>query len=274
MPDNLTKLPEFKNPPVTEVALSVQFEPRELSPENFVSLALRLHELGYVRIEQHPPLQPAIERFGPPRGPSRVVVELGSPATRHWFISQDDTRLVQVQPDRLVLNWRKTGEGDKYPRFEQINREFAENLSRFSAFVTDKELGELVPNQVEVTYVNHVRLADEMTSGLHLADVVGIAGSNYADGFLPLAEDERAVARYVFERDGKPAGRLHINAHTAIDLEHGQPIVVINLTARGSPISEDIAGVLGFMEMGREWIVRGFADVTTRDMHKMWERVT
>jgi hypothetical protein len=47
---------------------------------------------------------------------------------------------------------------------------------------------------------------------------------------------------------------------------------VMNLTARGRPDEESIEGALRFLDIGREWIVRGFAAVTTPEMHAIWRR--
>ncbi|MGQ0628004.1 MAG: TIGR04255 family protein [Phycisphaerales bacterium] len=272
MPQVSRNLPEFAKPPVTEVALAVQFEPIEITAAHLGLLALRMRELGYPRIEQHPPLAPIVEQFGAPRVPGRVVFALGLPEVRNWFVAEDGQRLVQVQSDRLIHNWRKSGTANEYPRYEKIRETFGQHLQELAAFVTREGLGEILPNQVEVTYVNHVRSVGAPLGGGQLARVTGIAGSSYTDRTLPAAEDARAAARFVIEREGTPVGRLHVNAHTAIDLENREPIVVVSLTARGRPFTQGLDGVLSFMDLGREWVVRGFADVTTPEMHKVWER--
>ena len=264
-------LPEFRSPPITEVALAVQFESLELTPVHLGMYALRMRDLGYVDVEQHPPLQPVFEQFGRPRPAPRVVIDLGSRAARHWFVTADGNRLVQLQPDRLIHNWRKRVAEDQYPRYESIRATFRQRLEEFAAFTRDENIGEIAPNQCEVTYVNHVRLGATGTSS-GLADVIGIAGNSQADGFLPSPDNTKAVARYVIARGGDPIGRLHVSAQTAFDTDRQEPIVAIHLTARGAPLSQDAEGVIGFLDLGREWIVRGFADVTTPVMHKVWER--
>ncbi len=172
--------------------------------------------------------------------------------------------MIQVQADRFIHNWRKTESADEYPRYEHIRDTFSTHLNAFSAFTQREGLGELRPNQTEVTYVNLVRGASR------LDQVVGIAGASYAGAFLPSAEDARAATRYVIEHKGSAVGRLLIDART---LSGGEdPMIVINLTARGQPLEPTIGGVLAFMDLGRQWVVRGFADVTTPEMHREWER--
>jgi hypothetical protein len=48
--------------------------------------------------------------------------------------------------------------------------------------------------------------------------------------------------------------------------------VQLRLTARGLPDGQDLDGVLAWMDLGREWIVRGFADITSPSAHALWER--
>ena len=272
MPFDSSLLPDFRSPPVMEVALAVQFEPIDITPAHLGLIALRMRELGFDQIEQHPPLQPVIEQFGAPRGPQQVRLEFGIPQARHWFVSKDGNTLVQLQPDRFIHNWRKVQIGDEYPRYESIRATFLKRLDEFTEFVTNERLGEIIPNQCEVTYVNHVRPNGQWHDASGLAYMVGISGNSYADGFLPKPEDTRGAARYVIESEGEPIGRLHVNCHTALDLKQNQPVVAINLTARGAPRSAGLDGVLQFMDIGREWVVRGFADITTPQMHAAWER--
>jgi hypothetical protein len=51
----------------------------------------------------------------------------------------------------------------------------------------------------------------------------------------------------------------------------GTPIYVLELTVRGAPIGQGIGGAQSFFDIGHEWIVRGFKDVTTSMMHAVWE---
>jgi hypothetical protein len=50
--------------------------------------------------------------------------------------------------------------------------------------------------------------------------------------------------------------------------------MIMTLTARGFPIrvaeTSDIEAAFAFFDLGREWIVKGFKDLTTPAMHKVW----
>jgi hypothetical protein len=51
-------------------------------------------------------------------------------------------------------------------------------------------------------------------------------------------------------------------------------VFIMNLTARGVPLrakgETEMEGAFAFFLLGREWIVKGFRDLTTDSMHKAW----
>ena len=269
--------PSYENPPVVEVALSVQFEPIK---------ALRTPQLGllwqefrdrFPVIEEHPPLEPVIERFGGLPRASRGTVQFQMldtpPVPRCWFLNNEGTELIQVQPDRFIHNWRKKTGEEEYPRYERLRETFASELKVFCRFLDNQSLGQFSPNQCEVTYVNHVLSGEGWQDLAELGKVLTVFDLRYSDSFLSQPEDARLAARYIIRDDkGEPLGRLHVVAEPAYRTSDGRSMFALNLTARGRPVSEGIEGVLGFLDIGREWVVRGFTSITTVEMHKVWRR--
>ena len=96
-----------------------------------------------------------------------------------------------------------------------------------------------------------------------------------SDGFLPQAEDVALRFRYVIPDDsGRPIGRLHVVFQPAWRTADNLPIFTMNLTARGKPLRGGVEGAFAFFDLGRRWIVKGFADLTTQAMQdKIWGRV-
>lgn len=267
-------LPDFADPPVVEVALSVQFDPLTSLRVPHLGLLWEEFRNRFPNTEEHPPLPPVIERFGV-RGPSGVSVQLetGLPMPRCWFLNEAGDELIQVQQDRFVHNWRKVGHGDKYPRYERIRETFKTELDTFCQFLDREQLGKLAPNQCEVTYVNHIASGKGWERHGQIGEVVTVWASRYSDTFLSEPEDVRFAVRYVIpDSSGAPLGRLFINVEPAYRTTDNQPVLVMQLIARGRPDGEGIEGVFRFLDTGREWIVRGFASITSSRMHEIWGR--
>jgi uncharacterized protein (TIGR04255 family) len=150
-------LPDFAAPPVTEVVISVQFDPLTALRTPHLGLLWQDFRDRFPKTEEHPPLPPVIEKFGL-LGPPQIGVrfETSLPVPLCWFLNEAGTKLIQVQQDRFVHNWRKIGQSDEYPRYEHIRKTFEVELGIFCQFLAREQLGELVPNQCEVTYVNQI----------------------------------------------------------------------------------------------------------------------
>jgi len=269
-------LPDFKNPPVAEVALSLQFDSLQLFRVPHLGLLWEQYRLTFPKFEEHPPLPAAVEWFGlPTSGGFAPQVELLTvpPMPRCWFVNERGSELVQIQQDRFVFNWRKLKEDDLYPRYEYVQAGFEKQLQVLRGFLTKENVGDIVPNQCEVTYVNQLLSGQGWEQPGQLDRLVTIWKNQYSDQFLKEPEDVRLSMRYVIRDDDKPVGRLHVNIEPRFSTIHQLPVIVISLTARGAPRTKDEAGVLDFFQIGRKWIVSAFASITTNDMHRNWGRL-
>ncbi len=271
-----SRLPDFESPPVVEVASSIQFGVIPgLDAVRLGSMWSRFRK-DYPRTEQHPPLSHDIESFGAPTGNqiSFSVAPMISP--RCWFMNEKGTRLLQVQHDRFVLNWRKLDLDDEvYPHYEELLRPLlVKEYGRFEAFLKDEGLLQPVPDQVELTYVNHIPAADDQGRRETAARFMSLWNGEPKGGVLPTAEELSLTGRYVMRNSvGEPIGRLYMNLQSHYRLADSLPLYVLQLTARGAPDTNGLAGALAFLDRGREWIVRAFADITTPEMHQAWKRI-
>ncbi len=267
-------LPEFNNPPVVEVALAMQFDAiHGLRTAQMGALWLGQFKERFPLTEEHPPIDPVFERFGRSQRPVRARIQVldRPPIPRCWFLNEAGTELIQVQQTRFIHNWRKQGSHEDYPRYEHLRKTFANELNLFQAFIDREGLGSLIPNQCEVTYVNHI-VQPSVEEALNPEQILAPIAFKGNGAFLPNAEDIGAMFRYVLhDANDKPIGRLHIVAEPAYRND-GQFMYVLTLTARLEPAEASLTGVLQTLDVGREWVVRGFADITTEAMHKKWER--
>lgn len=135
----------YSHSPVIETALGMEFVPASLEAAQALEIRDRLRET-YPRVELHPALPPQ-----PPLGLSGSFfgLSVGSHPNRWWFISEDDSQLIQLQHDRLLLNWRKTPEETAYPRHHNLMPTFFDVLA-----VVVEALGGVAPISLETDYYN------------------------------------------------------------------------------------------------------------------------
>jgi uncharacterized protein (TIGR04255 family) len=268
-------LPDFTNPPVIETVLSLQFAPLEQFGIPHFGLYWQKIRSEYPRYELHPPLIGVTEKFDPSLLHQKIGlrIDLGfalGPAVRCWFIDESGNRLLQVQKDRFIYNWRKVKGDEIYPRYESIKDKFKEEWLRFCAFLREENLGAPEVNQCEVTYVNHIDYNSGWEGYGELSKVIACWKGSYSGTFLPPPEKVNLNVSHLLP--GKE-GRLHISLEPVLRSRDAVEVLQLNLTARGAPSSSSVEDIFRWLDLGRSWVVRGFTDFTTENMHKkLWGR--
>lgn len=142
-------------PPVGEVALTLQFAGDVVDLDvlaGFVS-AVRSE---FPRIDRQPTVPHMREQFDLPQPQPGFEITLEPPNAlpRTWLISRDETRLIQVQGDRISLNWRRPDDAANYPRYTTLRRDLRRYFKTLGRCF--EETGRRTPtvDLAEVTYVN------------------------------------------------------------------------------------------------------------------------
>lgn len=276
MPREPADLPDFSHPPVTEVVLGLQFEPLRNFGLRHFGLLWKKFSGRFPNTEDHPPLDPVIEQFGaaqPGAVAGQIKLRKGFPFPRCWFLNDSKSQLIQIQRDRFILNWRKTPEEDEYPRYKTVRDAFSREFDIFRNFIETECREEITPNQCEVTYVNHIESGKGWSNHGELQRILTVFENQFNGEFLPEPEEGQVVLRFVIPGpDDEPLGRLRISLKPVFRIHDKIPMFLLELVARGRPYTDNMADVMGFLDLGREWIVKGFAEVTRREMHTIWGR--
>ena len=265
-------LPEFDKPPVSEVALSVEFSPLENWRSPHAGLYWANIQKEYPNTEVQAPVPSQIETFGESQWQRPGFrVELASPdATRLWFLSEPPTKLIQVQRNRFIVNWRKVKGDEIYPRyFKEMRPRFEREWKGFKDFIAAQKIGVISPQQCEVTYVNDILRDEEWKSYEESLDLFSPWWKKGSDGFLPSPENLTLNGSFAFP---DKTGRLHFIVQRAIRGIDNKEAVQFQLIARGKPASASDDDLMKWMDIGHEWIVRGFTDLTSSQAHKLWGR--
>lgn len=274
-------LVDFAYPPVAEVVLAAQFPPETIDLEAYGRFASEIREELPRRTRQ--PLVPRNEeRFEQPSAQPSIEIRLEGPTDlpRIMFESEDRVELVQLQPHRLTLNWRGAKPGVDYPRYATLRKRFRQLLGRLT--VALDEVGQQHRIELaEVTYVNPIEYPGATTTDhvgqTHpdLASIINRLKRRPNDAFLPEAEDAQLQARWripaeAVGRAGSPAGRLYLSVTPSLKQREPTPIYLVNLAARVMPRGGSVDRAMKALDVGHEWVVLGFKDLTTTEMHDFW----
>lgn len=263
-------LPKFGNPPLVETALSLQFDPPAGMTNGHLGGFWKQLGPDWPTVEDAPPIGDAFERFGDEQRWTAPLTKLrleSQPKLRLLIRDRTKSRLLQVQSTRVIHNW--IGQpGVPYPHHEETSKEFANTLKQFRTFLADEKIGELVFNQWEVTYVNHIKRETVWHSAPDWPRAFTCVREN--NGIKGLTATEAFQSGWVYEIVPQK-GRLHVSIESGHrDAPNGTDLIVMRLTARG-PVSNNDS-VMNDLALGREAVVRTFADLTTDFSHQFWKR--
>lgn len=274
------ELPSFEKPPVVETVLGVQFIPlpkfrnAHLGAfwKHLNSDRRKLLSGDWTDLVDAATLEPAFERFGEekawaPLGPSLKLTS--DPSARIQIRNTSGDAMVQLQNGRLYYNWLGKDGGD-YPRYKYVRPRFDELLEGLRQFLRNEGLGEIEPDQWEITYVNHLPKGTVWNQAEDWANLfVGLPGPWCAPSSVRL---ESFGGSWHFEIEPQ-RGRLHVEArHARAGSAEGHEILRLTLTARG-PVSENPDEGLTLdegLKLGRTVIVKTFNDITSSEAHKYW----
>lgn len=259
----------------------MQFPPDTVDMEVYGRFAREVRDELPVRRRQ-PIIPPMEETFDKPPVQRSIEIQLEGPTSlpRTLFESDNGVQLVQLQHDRLTLNWRGREPNMPYPRYKSLRKRFRVLLKRLTEALD--EVGQQHPiNLCEVTYVNPIEYpggaASDGVGSTHpdLAKIINRLRPRPKGAFLPEAEDVQLQARWRIPADegrgtGSPAGRLHLSVAPGLKPPENTPIYLVNLTARVMPKGVSADSAMRALDVGHEWVVLGFKDLTTTQMHQHW----
>lgn len=275
MPERPPDLPDFDRPPLVEVAIGLQFEAVPQMRQGHVGLFWAQIRDEYPNTRDLPPLPSGREDLEGDGPVFTFQVSDVPDLHRAWFLSEDETTLVQVQSDRLVHNWREV-RGEPYPRFETIYATFAERLRQFESVLRDSHVPALTAQQVEVTYINWIG-ADSLADFFVPAQPLSLE----LQGIAERADDEAMTLRFSVTADDGPIGRLYVQAgpglrrspQIAVPGSAPERGFLMSLSFKAPvPVTAATYDLEDLMYRGRNAIVRVFTALTKPSWHKTWGR--
>lgn len=275
MSDNDRSLPRFHKPPVVETVLGVYFRAPEKfnSAEQGIFWGRHLRE-EYPNLEERPPTVELRERFGEeclaPSSTMRWRVTDQPDAPRLWAASENGQQVVQVQRNGLLVNWKKADDDVSYRTYEDRHENFGRQFSLLKDFFEKEGIGQIKPTSWIVTYVNHIDYEGLEDVGPAVAKTLTVWTNQFSDSWLDTPDKLGLDFTFPLPEN---AGRLNVKLVPAFVKKNKQHVLRLDLTARGQLEPGNIESALSAINLGHEWVVRGFASLTRPEMHKVWERI-
>lgn len=243
----------FVRPPVAEVSLGVVFSPR---PDLLIA---HIGDFWNLIRDRYPRSEHAQLILA--EGEAPVQDRFGNWLPRVWFLGEDNCMLVQIQQDRLYVNWRATEKDVPYPRFPAVKAEFDRVWGLFVGRVAELTGAPPVPVRVELSYTNFILAGETVKSTADLSKV--LKDYRWADDHKYLSPPSTVALNMTFPlRSG--AGNLRVrtaSAQRARDKARGLhlELQVVATLNEGQSLNE-------LVEEGHETIVHAFEDLTTAEM--------
>jgi len=262
------KIHDYDRPPVVETVLGVQFDRLKACKNAHLGAYWgTLDKTLWPTVHEVAPMRPQFERFGEGAnwGKALSFQFTHDTSLRLQIRNANNDRMIQLQNDRFHFNWLRTKPELAYPSYDNVRLQFDQEFARFNDFAASVGLDNIVPNQWEVTYVNHIPR--------------GTVWSTPADwDFFKLLDKPTSIPNLLQEEsfNGEwhfvippQQGRLHIRWEHQLLKETNQEQIRLTLTARG-PFSESVPDVDSGLNLGRMTIVRAFCNLTSSEANQYW----
>lgn len=249
-------LPSFKHPPLSEVSIGIQFEPLDrMRIPHFGSL-WECFRKEFPLVEHAPPIFKD--------GAFEVDKTSGLPLPRVWFINQIETRVIQLQVNRYNFNWRTREDAEAYPRFPEIKASFLRYLSVLEEFLAKADIGLIKPMVTELSYINTFKHGKEIDSSNDTSRIFrDFCWQKQDDRFLPKPTSLNWDVSFPIVGD---QGALKVRLTHVKRLTDLKVVPQLELAAsRRIPAGETLATTQSWYDLAHDWIVRGFADLTTTE---------
>ncbi len=257
---------KFRNPPVVETVLSVQFKPiNKIGAGLLGKFWSSLDDDWKVPLDA-PALELEHEQFGPENAwqSSGLRFKVGPQVDlRLQIFNSAGDRMIQVQNGRFLFNW--IGVGRSYPSYDVVRPQFDKYWDQFREFLVTYSDQSFDVDQWEVVYVNHIPICDPWATTSELPNLFTfLSPIDHKESDVNL---EAVNGEWQYEI---PDIRGRLYARLGRTLKEDIPHIVFTLTARGAVATESGATLDDGLSLGHDTITKAFCELTTPEAQKLW----
>lgn len=247
----MSKIISYKKAPLVEVVIGLQLKEEIIPNEYLFGTFYEKNKINFPNIQEHPPLHSIIERID---GQSEIILPNGF-STRKYFIEKAENKLIQIQKNRILFNWRANDNGQQYPHYENVLKEY---ISIVNSLDSDLKILKNV-NQLEFTYVDHIEVEFLLNEGLNLSNVFS---------FINLENDIKTI-NCVFN-----IWNENINGNVIVSLKTGKrnkdqkKILILETTCRG--YRTDLPSISEWYNIAHKILLEYFEKLSTEKIKALW----
>ncbi len=268
MTNEKTGWPDLPAAPVIETVLGAQFAPlKGLTSAHVGWFWKQCLDNKWEKVAEAVALPDEFERFGPMSAASArfKVGPIGFPP-RLQFSWANEGRMMQIQATRFHYNWNRIG--GEYPRYRKVREEFDHHFETFCRFVDQANLGQVVLNQWELTYIDSIPQGSLWTTPADWHDV--LPGLFSARGLPRHVHLESFGGEWHFEI-APQLGRLHVSVQQARLGDNPTPTLLLQTTGRGAIGKEGVASLAEGLELGHGAALELFFSITSDKAQNAWK---
>lgn len=272
---NIKDSPKFENPPVIEVAITAQFT--ELDNKSFLTDIDKIWDkLGK---ENYPEIHFKNRKAKLSDRNKQVHFALVDSEDdfefpRMWFESADECFVIQMQPDRLSVNWRRlekklNKESSDYSSFETVWKHFSNALDIFSNFSKAYCKSSLNINFLELSYINVIPFSD-FGGAAKINNCIPALSLENTPSYLGVPQSVNFLWEMPIDND---CSKFFIQGLTHSSKKTGEKLLRLDLTEKGAVdlnFDNDSKGIHNWFADAHLRIVNCFKDITHVEMHKKW----
>lgn len=263
--------PKFSNPPLIERVVTIVFE--KLAAFSIGDYGLYWQKIRdeFPTSEAMPLIMPEFEQFGSFKLSQPKLHLLPEDALpRAFFRNAEKGELIQLQPDRFSFNWIKTSPEHCYPHSEAVLARFFALFDTFAGFAAERQLGDIVPVQCEITNVNVIPVTDVGDSFVDFATVVKLPELSSSASFLPLESQVAGAKHLILGDSGEAIGRVHSIGQPSLRLATNELAYRLDIVARGAPLGPGLNGVECFFDKAISAVNGVFLSSVTQGGRQFW----
>ncbi|MEZ4814317.1 MAG: TIGR04255 family protein [Bdellovibrionota bacterium] len=249
----------FNKPPLNEVVFGVWISNIQWDVTQYGKFHSVIAE-HYPKIMMQNPIPPPGD-LGMPSVPGVQFLSLPE-LPRVMYEGKDPAFLLQLQPDRLLINWRKhPNSKTEYPHFIELQKRLLTEFNLFADFCKKSNIGNPIIGGFDLTYVNHL---------LHKADWTN--AEDLGKYFSHLEWLNKFPSAKVFSLDlAYPVEDFLVrtNVKKGILIQQRQDLFMIEIGISKAGVNLDLLEKT--TAQANEILVKEFMKLSTATAHKEWE---